>query len=112
LRLRSSESLRAVPAVASSLRRRSAQHISPRDLKPENICLWPFRGATGERSKDPDFGIAKLSDEIREAEDEPGGMLDGGDGRCSCRCGGSEAGLPESDHRSEIYSRDVVLSSL
>jgi len=109
-RLPVAEALRLCRQLASSLAAAHAQRIIHRDLKPENIFLVPdSEVASGERSKILDFGIAKLSDEHPGKLKTSTGMLMGTPVYMSpeqCR------GLPDIDHRSDIYSLGCVLFQL
>jgi serine/threonine-protein kinase len=104
------EALRLCRQVATSLAAAHAQGIIHRDLKPENIFLVrDAEVASGERSKILDFGIAKLSDEHPGRIKTHTGALMGTPVYMSpeqCR------GLPEIDHRSDIYALGCVLFHL
>jgi serine/threonine-protein kinase len=104
------EALRLCRQIATSLGAAHAQHIIHRDLKPENIFLVrDAEVASGERSKILDFGIAKLSDEEPGKQKTHVGALMGTPVYMSpeqCR------GLPEIDHRADIYSLGCVLFHL
>jgi serine/threonine protein kinase len=109
-RFSAQEALRLCRQVATSLAAAHAQGIIHRDLKPENIFLVrDAEVASGERSKILDFGIAKLSDEHPGRIKTHTGALMGTPVYMSpeqCR------GLPEIDHRSDIYALGCVLFHL
>ncbi|HET9620202.1 MAG TPA: protein kinase, partial [Kofleriaceae bacterium] len=100
------DALRLCRQVATSLAAAHAQHIIHRDLKPENIFLVrDAEVASGERSKILDFGIAKLSDEETSKVKTHVGALMGTPVYMSpeqCR------GLPDIDHRADIYALACV----
>ncbi|HEX3480715.1 MAG TPA: serine/threonine-protein kinase, partial [Kofleriaceae bacterium] len=102
--------LRLCQQLAISLEAAHAQHIIHRDLKPENIFLVRDGvGASGERPKIVDFGIAKLSDDHPDKNATHTGVLMGTPRYMSpeqCR------GLGEIDHRSDIYALGCVMFHL
>jgi serine/threonine-protein kinase len=109
-RLTVEETMRLARQLAISLAAAHAQGIVHRDLKPENVFLVPdAEVASGERSKILDFGIAKLSDEHPGKLKTRTGTMMGTPTYMSpeqCR------GLPDIDHRSDIYSLGCVLFHL
>jgi serine/threonine-protein kinase len=103
------EALRLARQVATSLAAAHAQNIVHRDLKPENIFLVrDAEVASGERSKILDFGIAKLSDEPGKIKTHAGALMGTPVYMSPEQC----RGLPEIDHRSDIYALGCVLFHL
>jgi serine/threonine-protein kinase len=103
------EALRLCRQVATSLAAAHAQNIVHRDLKPENIFLVrDAEVASGERSKILDFGIAKLADDPGKIKTHAGALMGTPVYMSPEQC----RGLPEIDHRSDIYALGCVLFHL
>jgi serine/threonine-protein kinase len=104
------DALRLCRQLASSLAAAHAQQIVHRDLKPENIFLvHDSEAPSGERSKILDFGIAKLIGEHGSTTKTSTGTVIGTPMYMSpeqCR------GVPDIDHRSDVYSLGCVLFQL
>jgi serine/threonine protein kinase len=93
--------------VLSALAAAHARGIVHRDLKPDNIFLVPNELiAGGTQIKLLDFGIAKLADDKAPGVKTQTGMMIGTPAYMSPeQC----MGLPDLDHRTDIYSIGCIL---
>jgi hypothetical protein len=93
--------------VLSALAAAHARGIVHRDLKPDNIFLVPNELiAGGTQIKLLDFGIAKLADDKAAGVKTQTGMMIGTPAYMSPeQC----MGLPDLDHRTDIYSIGCIL---